>query len=65
MEIDTSGLLETLESFAQDPNGSISGLLSRLVSLGDTPSGMGVVPGVVRYGHNPPAACGHRAEPSN
>ena len=51
-EVDTSALLRALESFAQDPNGSISKLLSVLLAL----SGLGIVHGVVRSVHNQPSA---------
>jgi len=33
MKIDTNGLLETLESFSQDPSGSITDLLSQLTTF--------------------------------
>ena len=51
--MDTTDLLDTLGTFAADPNGSIDVLLSRLLSLRRTLSGMGDVHGVVKHVHTP------------
>ena len=58
LDIDTTGLLETLESFAQDPNDSISDLLTRLVSPELTPCGVEVCARCGDEGSQPPAATG-------
>ena len=53
-KVDCMALLSALESFAQDPNGSIPDLLAGLGALQRTPSGMGIVHGVVGDVHNQP-----------
>ena len=46
-------LLAALEEFASDPDGSISKLLQNLLDAGRTPSGVGMMHGVVDYAHQP------------